>query len=153
MMAPIFERLTRHVAFEPNTGCWLWYGAACKQGYGRTCVGSKRLGTYRHALAHRAMYEALRGPIPLGLEIDHLCRQPACINPDHLEPVTRRENVMRGLAPILTAKIHGDQTHCHRGHPFDEQNTYRRKHRKGRLCRKCDALNHQRYRREAGSAA
>lgn len=83
---------------EPNTGCWLWSGAHGKSGY----------GFYRHPVtrkvgnAHRIVYEMERGPIPEGLDLDHLCRNPACVNPDHLEPVSRSENVNRGVSPELS---------------------------------------------------
>jgi hypothetical protein len=81
---------------DPNTGCWLWSGALNEFGYGIT--GSKRWGY----LAHRASYARFVGPIPEGLELDHLCRVRRCINPDHLEPVTHRENVWRSASCVLT---------------------------------------------------
>ena len=80
---------------EPNTGCWIWTGATLNEGYGKIGVGRRGEG---HRLAHRIMYELLRGPIPDGKELDHLCRFPRCINPWHLEPVTRSENQLRGYA-------------------------------------------------------
>lgn len=75
---------------EPNSGCWLWTGSMGLAGYGRI----KNAG--RTMMAHRIMYTRMKGAIPRGLHLDHLCRTPLCINPDHLEPVTPSENVKRG---------------------------------------------------------
>jgi hypothetical protein len=89
--------------FEPNrlgntvadsicdTGfCWEWTGSLMTDGYGQKCHGG------RYVAAHRLVYEALVGPVPEGLELDHLCGNPSCVNPDHLEPVTHQENMRRG---------------------------------------------------------
>lgn len=94
--------------------CWLWLGTK-NAGYGQFWDGAK---TVR---AHRWSYEFHIGPVPTGLVLDHLCRNPSCVNPHHLEPVTVRENTMRGEAP--TAE-NAAKTHCKRGHPFDQENTY-----------------------------
>lgn len=78
-------------------GCWLWRGTRGSSGYGQICIrGPHRTRAIRGA--HRVLYEMLRGPVPEGLELDHLCRVRHCVNPDHLEPVTRTENVRRGAA-------------------------------------------------------
>jgi hypothetical protein len=77
---------------EPNSGCWLWTRCVDSEGYG--WIGT---AGYR-GVSHRKAYEAVNGPIPDGLVIDHLCRNHSCCNPDHLEPVTRRENTRRGLS-------------------------------------------------------
>ncbi len=95
------------VAFEPNTGCWLWAAYADRKGYGQFSAGSRADGTYRKVFAHRWAYEHEVGPIPEGLTIDHLCRVPLCVNPGHLEPVTNRENTRRGVVSRGVAAQHG----------------------------------------------
>lgn len=84
---PLAIRIWRFV--DKTDGCWIWTGARNPQGYGQVRLDSQRKGP-----AHRAMYELLVGPIPEGLVIDHLCSNPPCVNPDHLEPVTQRVNLL-----------------------------------------------------------
>lgn len=74
---------------NPDNGCWEWQGELNSNGYGRVWRNNKRI------MAHRGFYELHRGPIPEGLELDHLCRNKPCVNPAHLEPVTHAENVRR----------------------------------------------------------
>jgi hypothetical protein len=88
-------------------------------------------------LAHRWAYEFLRAEIPEGLHIDHLCRNRACVNPWHLEPVTNRVNGLRGES---VAAQHARKTHCIRGHEFTTENTYPIKNGKGRGCRECSRI-------------
>lgn len=95
--------------------CWPWQAKLTAAGYGQFWP-SHGVGVY----AHRWAYELAHGPIPAGLDIDHLCRTPACTNPFHLEAVTHRENVLRGDAPPAKA---ARQTHCVNGHPFSPENT------------------------------
>ena len=85
---------------DASGDCWVWTGAKNRQGYGSQRLDGKRPG------AHRVVYEALVGPIPEGLELDHLCRNPSCVNPDHLEPVTHQENMRRGLSRRVCVKGH-----------------------------------------------
>lgn len=107
--------------------CWLWTAYLDYKGYGRLHVGDKVI------LAHRWAYEALVGPIPEGLTVDHLCRVRRCVNPYHLEAVSATENVMRGESlPAQNAR----KTHCKRGHEFTPENTYS-VGEKGRGCRTC----------------
>jgi HNH endonuclease len=109
------------------SGCWLWFANA-RSGYGEFTVGKK---VYR---AHRWSYETFRAAIPEGMVIDHLCRTPLCVNPGHLEPVTRGANVLRGVGVVAE---HARQTHCKHGHEFTLENTILRNARKHRVCRAC----------------
>lgn len=117
------------------TGCWVWQGAMTHQGYGHIMIGG------RLHKAHRVYYEQANGSIPAGLTIDHLCRNPSCVNPGHMEPVTLAENVRRARALVPL------KTHCHRGHPFDEDNTGIRG--RWRFCRECRRINERARRRES----
>lgn len=110
-----------------GSGCWLWLGAPSSSGYGRTKVDG------REVLAHRRAYQLLVGPIPAGLQIDHLCRNRICVRPSHMEVVTNRTNVLRGVGPSAanTAK-----ERCPAGHQYDAANTYIDKRGK-RYCRAC----------------
>lgn len=110
-------------------GCLEWVGQRGEVGYGRFYAVGKRW-----VLAHRWAYERWVGPIPDGLVIDHLCRNTACVEPSHLEPVTTWENVvMRGIGP---SALNARKTHCLHGHEFTAENTYRH-HNGGRQCRTC----------------
>lgn len=114
-------------------GCWNWTGVLFG-GYGRLFLRRGRAGVAR---AHRFSYELLVGPIPDGLDLDHLCRNRRCVNPAHLEPVTCGENVVR--SPISRPGQQVRQTHCKRGHLFDAENTHVTPKGK-RHCRACDRL-------------
>ena len=103
---------------EPK-GCWLWTGAVHKlTGYGATATGGRKGA--KSLLAHRVSYEMSIGPIPEGLQLDHLCRVRNCVNPEHLEPVTARENTMRSTS---ISALNAVKTHCVNGHPFSDDNT------------------------------
>jgi len=110
-------------------GCWIWTGGTGgKTGYGKFNVRVAP-GQWRMVSTHRYAYEQIIGPVPDGMQLDHLCRVRLCCNPEHLEPVTRRVNQSRGIKGALT-------THCPQGHPYDETNTLRRAngHRRCRTC-------------------
>jgi hypothetical protein len=112
--------------------CWTWNGYHDPNGYGRY----QRPGTQ---LVHRIIYEELVGEVPEGLVLDHLCRNPGCCNPKHLEPVTNRENILRGKR-----NQYKGITHCLRGHEFTKENTYMMKSG-SRQCRKCDNIRAWEY--------
>jgi len=98
---------------EPRDDCWLWAFKPTSFGYARLRVGN------RTQAAHRFVYEALVGDVPDGLVLDHLCRVRNCVNPEHLEPVTNRENILRGVSPVA---MQAKQPHCKRGHEYTKDN-------------------------------
>src|SRR5207302_2902636 len=100
-----------------DSGCWQWTAATYPGGYGAFGVGSDLQG-----YAHRWSHLFFVGNIPHGYVVDHLCGNPGCVNPDHLEAVPVRVNTMRGRLPEVTRARARAQTHCKRGHPFDEEN-------------------------------
>lgn len=126
-------RLNAGVRIRPS-GCWEWTGSCTANGYGQISSGPRH--DRKRLLTHRVSWWIHRGPIPGGLELDHLCRNRRCANPDHLEPVTHRENALRGIAGAVNAARHRAVTHCPRGHEYDETNTYTRPNG-SRQCRAC----------------
>lgn len=133
-------------------GCWEWTASRNKEGYGRFAV--KADGRWVMALAHRVAYELFFGPMPAGLESDHLCRNRPCANPWHLEAVTHKENDRRGIAGIVNAARMRGKTHCPQGHPYDRSNTYVRVEG-WRRCKECNRTVSREYqqRRRAVLAA
>lgn len=109
-------------------GCWIWKGATIK-GYRPGSYGMFKVGG--EILTHRVSWSLLRGGIPEGKELDHVCRVTLCVNPEHLEPVTHRENIRRGYW--------ANKTHCPHGHEYTPENTYRNK-RGNRFCRTCHRI-------------
>jgi hypothetical protein len=107
-------------------GCWIWQGSIDHHGYGRFRYNGKTMG------AHQASFDMFVGRMPQGCEPDHTCGTTACVRPDHLDPVTHRENLLRGKT--LTA-LNAAATHCPRNHLYDETNT--RLNNGSRICRTC----------------
>ena len=98
-------RFMKRVEIDAHSGCWNWTGPVNRGGYGASAINGQR------TLAHRAFWIFERGPVPRGLDLDHLCRNRRCINPDHLEPVTRSVNLRRGF----------EARGCINGHPFSKE--------------------------------
>lgn len=128
---PLQDRLFSK--FEPVTesGCWLWTACLNGDGYGQIWHNGRMRG------AHRAIYEVLVGPIPDGLTIDHLCRVRCCVNPHHMEVVSKLENTLRGVGQ---SAINARKTHCKNGHLFDSGNTIIESSGK-RKCKTCHKVN------------
>lgn len=143
-----------------DDGCWLWTGRLNNMGYGVFGIGR------RIFLAHRVAHELFKGPIPAGLSVDHVCHNSAagcpgglecshrrCVNPDHLEAVSHRTNMLR--APLTATGINHRKTHCAKaGHPLSGSNLYLspRGERQCRACRKASKAAFDERRRQSASA-
>jgi len=127
------ERFTEKYEIDAN-GCWVWTAATNGGGYGAYAdTRNWKEGKNCMVPAHRYAYESEIGPIPSGMDLDHLCRVRRCVNPEHVEPVSRKENLARGVGG-------SGKTHCKHGHEFTVDNTYRYTTKAGnqqRFCRKC----------------
>lgn len=139
----MWKHTCAHVRFwqyvNKTETCWLWTARLSNCGHGQFLFDRK------YGYAHRFAYEMLVGKVPLGLELDHLCRVPSCVNPAHLEAVTHRTNVLRGAG--ITAR-NAAKTHCANGHEFTESNTFKRSRGGGRDCRECHNSNARRRYKE-----
>lgn len=120
-----------------DNGCWQWTGGHLAFGYGMFWDGDRRVK------AHRWSYEHFVAPIPDGLVIDHLCRNPACVNPSHMEAVTLAENTLRGTAP---SALNARKEACPQGHPYELASGQR-------ICRTCRRRDWARYRAKKRAAA
>lgn len=128
---PVLDRFAERVALD-DSGCLQWLGATTGDGYAQiklTPTEGKRL-----VYVHRWSYEHHFGPIPEGLQIDHLCRNRACVNPEHLEAVTPRVNALRSANPTA---INARKTHCVHGHPLSGENLKTSRNGAWRYCRTC----------------
>jgi hypothetical protein len=127
------DPLTRWLKYVNKTdACWIWIGDKLRLGYGRFWFAGKT------RLAHRWFYEYMLGELPKHLTLDHLCRNRLCVKLTHLEPVTIRENTLRGSG---AAAQNARKTHCLRDHKFSTGNTYTWKSRQ-RQCKICRRLRH-----------
>lgn len=132
------DRLAMHTApVDPDTGCMNWLGRPNDGGYGRVTHHGKIMR------AHRAAYEIAKGPIVDGLVLDHLCRNRICVNPEHLEPVSIGDNVLRGETFAAENKA---KTHCPQKHEYTPENTYL----SNENMRHCRACGRDRARRKRG---
>lgn len=132
----LIDRFMSRVEKDDADGCWLWTAGGSGNGYGRFAISHDT-----NVTAHRWHYEHHHGPIPEGMQLDHLCRVRNCVNLDHLELVTARENILRGQT---VSAANARKTHCKNGHPFDEQNTHVTP-RGTRRCRSCAREAQRRY--------
>jgi hypothetical protein len=135
---PPEERFDRFV--DRSGDCWIWTGSRKSTGYGAISVNG------RGYPAHRWAYEQVHGPIPGGLQIDHLCRTRLCVRVEHLELVTPAENTRRGVGP--SAQNVG-KTHCPKGHAYTPDNTYTDRRGK-RSCRECKRIRDRHRDRSKG---
>jgi hypothetical protein len=137
--AAAIYRLHRKTEVDPASGCWNWIGGIDINGYGVVSSSGRSVG------AHRLAYELLASPVPDGKELDHLCRNRRCVNPEHLEPVTPQENVLRGTQPSVLRRRQKLATGmCSRGHVMPDPT---------KLCRECaNALRRERRARARSEA-
>ena len=139
-MLPIDHYLAR--CTTDSNDCWLWPGS---QTNGYATIGVIVNGKSTTRRLHRLVYESMRGPIPKGLQIDHLCRVRNCVNPAHMEPVPPRVNTLRGVGP---AAVNAVKTHCPRGHALKGDNLFIQHYKsggKGRSCKKCRSDAYQEW--------
>ena len=132
MTDQLLERFWDKVEVQPND-CWIWTAYKDRYGYGSFKLKGKPIG------AHRLAYQINKGEIPIDREIDHLCRNRACVNPDHLETVTHKINLLRGST---ISAINIKKTYCPKGHEYNQKNTH--VWRGHRFCRICDNMRHWR---------
>ena len=129
---------------EKTDSCWIWKGVLDKGGYGRI----KDDSGWRD-MAHRWSYRHFVGEIPEGLIIDHLCKNPACVNPSHLEPVTYWQNsIERGVTNV--GFVNSEKTHCIRGHSLEDAYVSRSKYGIRRSCKECQRIRTRAYKLKIG---
>jgi hypothetical protein len=136
-----WDRFTAKFVVDATSGCWIWRTG---NAYPRFALDERRVS------AHRASYKYAFGAVPAGLVLDHLCRNTSCVNPDHLEAVTQRENLERGIGVVTMANARKDR--CDHGHEFTPENTYVAPgtgYRQCRVCRRATELRRVRDRAAA----
>lgn len=133
-MGDYIERFWSKV--DKSGECWVWTAARTTRGYGQF---HSRLGfkQYKSTLAHRVAWEMANGPVPTGMQLDHLCRNRPCVRASHLEAVTLQENLSRGMGAVVTRARFQSQTHCKRGHELSAANVYIIPTTGSRQCRAC----------------
>lgn len=146
---PASQRFWAKVDRRDEDSCWEWQGSKNAKGYARFEIG-KQNGKRITVQVHRFSYEEIIGDIPDGLVLDHLCRNPSCVNPAHLEPVTCRENLLRGIGFVA---VNARKTHCPAGHPLSADNTLVWRRGDGRMHRKCRECDRARHRSRGEEAA
>lgn len=124
VMESLYARIEEKISVDAQTGCWNWTGMRDDHGYGRVSFNG------RPRMAYRVTYELYCDEIPAGLCLDHLCRNPPCVNPEHLEPVTLGENARRGKMKERRYEWLAKKTHCKSGHELEQMG-------KQRGCRTC----------------
>lgn len=134
----VAEKLRSLVVIDQANGCHVYQGFTNDEGYGLIRAFGRTRG------AHIVAYELANGPVSEGLVLDHLCRNPPCVNVAHLEAVTNRENILRGVAPPAA---NARKTHCRHGHAFDAENTSvaTSPSKRERRCRACAAARQRKY--------
>jgi hypothetical protein len=138
-MKTIADRIESSIVRIPESGCWVWEKSLTNLGYARIAHNGKA----RHA--HRVSFENYIGKVPDGLELDHLCKVRCCVNPNHLEPVTRYENISRSAAWTYRKA----RTHCPKGHELTDDNKYTAKSLGNKyLCLKCKIQRDKKYNRK-----
>lgn len=145
----IAPRFWVKVALTANADrCWNWLAGKDQLGYGMFKIGGKKGYSHR---AHRVSFELVKGQIPSGLEIDHICRNRGCVNPDHLRAVTHLENMRAAVsAGSMIGKFQLSKTHCPNGHEYSAENTYRPIRRNERQCIVCRTVRRHNYYKEFG---
>lgn len=147
---PAFDRFIKFVEISEKTTCWRWLGGKTIWGYGTFSLRSGKL-----IGAHQFSYLTFYGQIEPGLVIDHLCRNPSCVNPSHLEAVTQAENMRRGLLPTTYGQQHRIKTHCPKGHAYEGRNLIlgRSRATPNRRCRECLRVGDVQRRRKKKNVA